>query len=40
MMSRSVAILLVVVVLLAGCTDSNPDKKPVYFDFEHAGVPA
>ncbi len=40
MKKRSVAILVVLAGLLAGCTNSNPDKKPVYFDFEHAGTPA
>lgn len=40
MMKRSVAFLVVLTLLLAGCTKTNPDQKPVYFDFEHVAVDA
>jgi len=31
MMRASVAILIAFALLLAGCTKTNPDQKPVYF---------
>jgi hypothetical protein len=40
MMKLSVALLVVLAVVLAGCTKTNPDQKPVYFDFEHVAVEA
>ncbi|HEX9494163.1 MAG TPA: hypothetical protein VGA38_00200 [Candidatus Limnocylindria bacterium] len=40
MKNTTVATLIALALLLAACTKTNPDQKPVYFDIEVAGTPA